>query len=171
MIELKAHVDDLEVLRKKLTRLGAEYIGIFHQKDHYFEVPEGRLKLREIKENDNLELIYYEREDIAGPKKDDAFILKIQEAEDFKKILEKILTPLIIVKKVREIYCLQETQIHLDVVENLGKFIEFERQSSKSSDSFEKDKRILEKLMLSLDIYAENLQELSYSELILLNRK
>jgi adenylate cyclase class 2 len=170
MVELKANVDDLEVIRKKLNILGAEFIGLFHQKDQYFKVPEGRLKLREVEETNTLELIYYERENISGPKKDDAFILKVQEAEEFKKILEMILTPLILVKKVREIYRFQETQIHLDEVKSLGKFVEFERQSSKSSDSFEKDKKVLEKLMKDLDISTENLQVMSYSELLLNNK-
>lgn len=166
MVELKAHVDDLEVLRKKLTRLGAEYIGTFHQKDQYFEVPEGRLKLREVEENNTLELIYYEREDISGPKKDDAFILKVQETEEFKKILEKILTPLIMVRKVREIYLLQKTQIHLDIVEYLGKFIEFERQIDEDPTKSKNSQKILENLMEKLEISKNSLESLSYSDLI-----
>lgn len=165
MVELKAKVDDHEVLRKKLTLLGAKYVGTFQQKDKYFEVPEGRLKLREVKNNDFLELIYYKRENIAGPKKDDAFILKVHEAEEFKKILEKILTPLIIIKKVREIYCLQKTQIHLDVVEGLGKFVEFEIHVNENSVKSENGHNILENLMNQLEISSENLESLSYSDL------
>ncbi|MEJ2280446.1 MAG: class IV adenylate cyclase [Candidatus Bathyarchaeota archaeon] len=165
MVELKAHIDDLEVVRKKLTTLGAKYIGTLHQKDQYFEVPEGRLKLREVEENNTLELIYYQREDIAGPKKDDAFILKVQEAEEFKEILEKILTPLILVKKVREIYHLQGTQIHLDIVEGLGKFVEFERQIS-DTDKTENGRKILENLMDQLQISSGNLESLSYCDLV-----
>lgn len=166
MVELKARVNDHEILREKLTILGAKYVGTFQQKDQYFEVPEGRLKLREIKDNNTLELIYYEREDIAGPKKDHAFILKVKEAEDFKKILEKILTPLTIIKKVREIYYLQGTQIHLDVVESLGNFIEFERHVKEDSNKDENGHKILEILMKQLDISSDNLETLSYSDLV-----
>ncbi|MQY62521.1 class IV adenylate cyclase [archaeon] len=166
MVELKARVGDHEFLRKKLSALGAEYTGTFQQSDLYFKVPEGRLKLREVENNGNVELIYYERENIAGPKSDDAFILKVQEPEDLKKILKKILTPLIVIEKVREIYQYQGTQIHLDTVKKLGKFIEFERQTADDPKSIEKDQQILEKLMEKLEINPSNLETLSYSDLV-----
>ncbi len=166
MVELKARVGDHEFLRKKLSALGAEYTGTFQQSDLYFKVPEGRLKFREVENNGNVELIYYERENIAGPKSDDAFILKVQEPEDLKKILKKILTPLIVIEKVREIYQYQGTQIHLDTVKKLGKFIEFERQTADDPKSIEKDQQILEKLMEKLEINPSNLETLSYSDLV-----
>ena len=165
MLELKARVGDHEFLRKKLSALGAQYVGTFRQKDLYFKVPEGRLKLREVKDDRTVELIYYERENIRGPKRDDAFILKIKEPEDLKKILKKILTPLIVVEKVREIYNYQGTQIHLDTVKKLGKFVEFERQTSDDPKGVEKDRGILEKLMKKLEIEPSNLETLSYSDL------
>ena len=94
MVELKARVGDHELLRQKLAALDAEHVGTFHQSDLYFRVPEGRLKLREVEGDSTVELIYYERENIAGPKSDDAFILRVQEPGELKKILEKILSPL-----------------------------------------------------------------------------
>ena len=165
MVELKAEVDDHDFLRKKLSALGAEYTGTFQQSDLYFRVPEGRLKLRTVKDENKAELIYYERENIAGPKSDDAFILRVQEPEDLKKVLKKILAPLTVIEKVREIYQYQGTQIHLDTVKQLGKFIEFERQTSDDSKSIEKDRRILERLMEKLEINLSNLEALSYSDL------
>jgi adenylate cyclase class 2 len=166
MVELKAKVDDHDFLRKKLKTLGAEYTGSFQQLDLYFKVPEGRLKLRTVKGDSKAELIYYEREDIAGPKSDDAFILRVEEPEDLKKIHEKILTPFKVVEKVREIYQYQGTQIHLDVVKKLGKFIEFERQTSDDSGVAEKDRLILQKLMKTLEINPNNLETSSYSDLV-----
>jgi adenylate cyclase class 2 len=166
MIELKVRVDDHDFLRKKLSALGAEYVGTFQQTDVYFKVPEGRLKLREVKDNRTAELIYYERENIAGPKRDDAFILRVQEPEDLKKILKKILTPLTMIEKVREIYRYHRTQIHLDTVKKLGKFIEFERQTSENPKMVKKDQLILEKLMEKLEIEQSDLETLSYSDLI-----
>ncbi len=163
MVELKARVDDHDFLRKKLSALGAEYTGTFQQSDLYFRVPEGRLKLRTVKDDNKAELIYYERESIAGPKSDDAFILRVQEPEDLKKVLKKILAPLTVIEKVREIYQYQGTQIHLDTVKQLGKFIEFERQTS--DENIGKDRRILERLMEKLEINPNNLETLSYSDL------
>lgn len=166
MVELKARVDDHDFLRKKLSALRAKYAGTFQQTDIYFKVPEGRLKLREVKDDSTAELIYYERENIAGPKRDDAFILRVQEPEELKKILKKILTLLIVIEKVREIYRYRGTQIHLDTVKKLGKFIEFERQTSDDPKRIEKDRLILEKLMEKLKIDPSNLESLSYSDLI-----
>jgi len=166
MIELKARVGNHEFLRKKLSALGAEYLGTFHQSDLYFKVPEGRLKLREVKNAGTVELIYYERENIAGPKSDDAFILRIQEPQELKKILKKILATLILVVKVREIYNYQGTQIHLDTVKKLGKFIEFERQTADSPKRIKEDRVILEELIEKLEIGQSNLETLSYSDLI-----
>jgi adenylate cyclase class 2 len=163
MVELKARVDDHDFLRKKLSALGAEYAGTFQQSDLYFRVPEGRLKLRTVNGDNKAELIYYNREDILGPKSDDALILRVQEPEDLKKILKKILAPLTVIEKVREIYHYQGTQIHLDTVKKLGKFIEFERQTS--DENIGKDRRILEKLMEKLEINPSNLETLSYSDL------
>ena len=83
MVELKARTKDHEKLRKKLSELGSKHVGTFHQIDVYFEVPEGRLKLREVEDSNNAELIYYERENIAGPKQDEAFLLKVQGLSPF----------------------------------------------------------------------------------------
>jgi adenylate cyclase class 2 len=166
MIELKARVDNHQFLRKKLSSLKAQYVGTSRQKDLYFKVPEGRLKLREVENDRVAELIYYERENIKGPKRDDTFILRIREPEDLKRVLKKILVPLVVVEKVREIYQFQGTQIHLDTVEKLGKFIEFERRTSDDSEDIEKDRRILEVMMDQLELDPHNLESLSYSDLL-----
>lgn len=166
MVELKAKVDDHKPLRKKLSSLGAHHIGTFRQTDRYFKVPEGRLKLREVEGNRTAELIYYERDNILGPKRDEAFIFRIQEPENLKKILKKILAPLTRIEKVREIYRYHGTQIHLDTVKNIGKFVEFERRTSGDSKTVEKDQLILKKLMAKLEIDPNNLETLSYSDLI-----
>lgn len=166
MVELKSRVKDHNFFRKEISALGATHVGTFQQNDIYFKVPEGRLKLREVKDDSTGELIYYERENIAGPKSDDIFILRVQEPQELKKILKKILTPLVIIEKVREIYRYEGTQIHLDTVKKLGKFIEFERQTTDDPNRIEKDILILEKLMEKLKIDSDNLESQSYSDLI-----
>ena len=166
MVELKAKVDDYQYARKKLSTLGAQCIGTFRQTDLYFKVPEGRLKLREVEGEHTAQLIYYERENIPGPKTDKAFILIIHEPEDLKNILKKILTPLTLVEKVREIYRYQGTQIHLDNVKKLGKFVEFERQISDDPKAIRNDREILEGLIDVLEIDSNNLEAFSYSDLL-----
>jgi len=166
IMELKAKVHDLEVVRRRLTRLGALHVGTFRQIDVYFNALEGRLKLREVEGKNNAELIYYERENIAGPKRSNVFILKIQDPKVFKNLLKRLLKTSAIVEKIREIYRYQGTQIHLDTVEKLGNFVEFERKTAAGERATKKNQRILEKLMEKLGINSESLEKLSYSDLI-----
>ena len=166
IMELKAKVHDLEVIRKRLTCLGASKVGTFRQIDVYFNVVEGRLKLREVEGNSNAELIYYERENVAGPKRSNVFILKIQDPRVFKNLLRRLLKTSAIVGKVREVFRYQGTQIHLDTVEKLGNFVEFERKTPAGELATKKNQRILEELMEKLGISPESLEKLSYSDLI-----
>jgi len=173
LVELKAKVDDLDVVKRKLTSLGAHYMGTFRQNDVYFNVPEGRLKQREVEGSKEAELVYYERENIVGPKRSDVFIMKIQEPAVFKILLEKLLKTRAIVEKVREIYQYQGTllaskrryvKIHLDKVKELGMFVEFEMKTS--DQTVERDRQILWNLMDELGIKPEQLERLSYVDLI-----
>jgi len=173
LVELKAKVDDLDVVKRKLTTLGVHYMRTFRQNDVYFNVPEGRLKLREVEGSKEAELVYYERENIVGPKRSDVFIMKIQEPAVFKILLEKLLKTRAIVEKVREIYQYQGTllaskrryvKIHLDKVKELGMFVEFEMKTSDQTG--ERDRQILWNLMDELGIKPEQLERLSYVDLI-----
>ncbi len=165
MLELKARVDDQEIFRRKLTSLKAQYMGMFRQDDVYFEVPKGRLKLREIK-GKQTELIYYEREDVANPKLDAVCILKIQEPASLKTLIKRLLKTRATVKKTREIYQYQGTLIHLDVVENLGTFIEFERKTSSDAQTISRNRQVLKNLIEKLEIKSKNLEKLSYGDLV-----
>ncbi|MFT5647501.1 MAG: adenylate cyclase class 2, partial [Aureispira sp.] len=65
-VEIKAKCADIKVLEKILLEHQADYKGLDHQIDTYFNVPNGRLKLRE----GNIEnaLIHYDRGNQAKPK-------------------------------------------------------------------------------------------------------
>ena len=167
LVELKARVDNLNIIRKKLTNLGAQYIQTCRQIDLYFEVPKGWLKLREVEGESVTKLIYYEREKVAGPKRSDVYIVKVEKAEFLKVLLKKILQTRIVVDKVREIYQLEGTQIHLDAVKKLGTFVEFERETSADRDVSLRDLKILEELKGKLGISSDNLERASYSDIIL----
>ena len=166
LIELKAKVNDLGIMREKLTKLRAESIGTFRQTDFYFATPNGRLKLREVGGEDEAMLVYYERKDIAGPKRSDVFILEISEPAAFKTLLNKILKVKATVEKTREIYQYQGTQIHLDTVKKLGAFIEFEKETSTAPQAISQTKQALKKLMEELGINLNELEKLSYGDLV-----
>ena len=162
IIELKAKLNDLESAREKLMQLQAKKIGAFHQIDTYYVVPKGRLKLREVEGKDDAELIYYERGDVATPRCSSVFLLRIPQHHTFKKIAMKILETKVVVDKVREIYNFQGTQIHLDKVQNLGFFIEFERVTSKNTE--QQDMFEVENLVRKFNLDPEDLLAVSYSD-------
>jgi len=166
LIELKAKVNDLGIIREKLTKLGAESTGIFRQTDFYFDTPKGRLKLREVEGKDEAMLVYYERKDEKGPKRSSVFILEIREPTVFKTLLNKILEIKATVDKIREIHRYQGTQIHLDTVKELGTFIEFEKETHNNPQAISQSKQALEKLMEKLGINSNELEKLSYGDLI-----
>jgi predicted adenylyl cyclase CyaB len=165
LIELKARADSLEDFRKKLKAMGARHVGTFRQIDTYFEVPKGRLKLRETEGRTNIGLVYYEREDVPGPKRSKVFILEI--GQPLKRFLESVLKKKVAIDKKREIYRYKGTQIHLDTVKKLGTFIEFERKTKNTPEAIRKDQKTLEDLMETLGISAEDLLKDSYSDIAL----
>jgi adenylate cyclase class IV len=59
-IELKARCPDLNAAREAARRLGAEFAGTLEQRDTYFVVPHGRLKLRQTAGH-GAELVAYAR--------------------------------------------------------------------------------------------------------------
>lgn len=124
-IEIKARVASLEPLRDFLIAQKARYVGTDHQKDTYFNVPEGRLKLRE----GNIEqaLIFYRRNDQAGPKKSEVMLHAItKEDASLVAMLKNALPTEVVVEKTREIYFIGNVKFHLDMVEGLGTFAEIE---------------------------------------------
>jgi len=68
----------------------------------------------------------------------------------------------VIIDKEREIYIYKGTQIHLDTVQNLGTFIEFERRTTNINNDY----RVLEELIKSLHIKNPDLIQGSYSDLL-----
>jgi adenylate cyclase class 2 len=164
--EFKARVESLEVIRRKLRDMSAHFVGAFHQVDTFFNVPKGRLKLRSVEGKEKGTLIYYEREDIRGSKRSKALIIEVSRPDLFRSFFQQVLGEKVVIDKRREIYVHKGTQIHLDTVENLGAFVEFERKSVE----FTKDSKIFENLAKKLEIKNEDRLESSYSDIALKNR-
>src|SRR5216117_237197 len=101
-IEIKAKCDDPGFIRNYLLSNGAEFKGVDEQTDTYFNVLNGRLKLREGNIENNL--IYYKRDDQPGPKNSHFHLVKIVDANSLKKVLIISMGIKVVVKKKREIY-------------------------------------------------------------------
>ena len=161
LIEIKARVGSLGPIREKILSWGNVLQGTYLQTDTYFNTASDRLKMREVEGEPTAMLIYYDREDIPDPKQSDILIVETGEPETLKAILGRSIGVKVTVEKTREIYQHQGTQVHLDEVEDLGTFIEFERPVT----DLPEDRRVLEALMEELNIEAGDLVTVSYSDL------
>jgi predicted adenylyl cyclase CyaB len=163
-IEIKARTSRLDEIRETLKTCGAEFKGTDHQVDTYFKVNQGRLKLRE----GNIEnhLIYYEREDIAAPKKSVVILHKNIPGSNLKEILTVSLGVLAVVDKRREIYFIENVKFHLDDVFGLGSFIEIE---AIDLDSVLGEKKLFKQCNYYINLFGltkEDMITSSYSDLL-----
>jgi adenylate cyclase, class 2 len=164
-IEIKARSNNHNTIREILKSKNADFKGIDHQIDTYFNVNDGRLKLREGKIENHL--IYYQRENKEGPKQSDVILFKSDPESSLKEILTKSLGILVVIDKKREIYFIDNVKFHIDVVEELGTFIEIE--AIDNDGVIGKDK-LLEQCKFFLDLFKipqEDLISVSYSDLLL----
>jgi len=162
-LEVKAKCVSRDLTIQNLVELGAKREKKMHQIDTYFNVPEGRLKLRE-EGLDFASLIYYHRSDMAESCYSDYHICQIQDLDSFKLILSNALGTKVIVEKTRDLWRFGNTRIHLDHVSGLGDFIELEtvlRNQTKASAWLEHDH-----VKDTLKIVEETLVPVSYSDLL-----
>ena len=164
-IEIKARYADLDKGRLIARDIGAAFEGTDNQVDTYFRTPNGLLKLRETSLGED-HLIYYEREKTRDPKVSDYDIYPVRDATALKKILRAALTVLVEVRKVRDIFILDNTRIHLDRVEGLGTFIEFEAVMNAGQPHASGEKKVRELLKL-FEVPQDALIGGSYSDLLL----
>jgi predicted adenylyl cyclase CyaB len=164
-IEIKARCDDPGFVRKYLNSKQAEFKGIDNQVDTYFNVADGRLKLRE----GNIEnsLIYYERKDDHGAKESNFQLVSIPDAKTLKEILSKTLGIKIIVEKKREIYFIENVKFHIDEIAGLGSFVEIEASDLYRDISKSELQRQCYFYLRELKIKNESLIPVSYSDMLL----
>jgi len=165
-VEAKAKATNLQSCRTLLRRMGGKRVGSFRQLDTYFAVPKGRLKIRESDRRGSL-LVYYVRENIRGPKISDVYLAPLSDAKAVKTILSQVLGVGCVVKKKREIFRLRGIQVHLDHVEGLGSFIEFEKMVAADALSTARARKQLDALLRKLGVPQRNLQRASYRELLM----
>ena len=164
-VEIKAGCSNTERIRKYLLDNNADFKGTDLQTDTYFNVHNGRLKLREGNIENNL--IYYERSDQAGPKSSDFILTKIPDARNLKESLSKAAGIKTVVKKKREIYYIDNVKFHIDEVESLGSFIEIEAGNINADLSKDELQQQCEFYMQQFGIKDEDLIRVSYSDMLL----
>ncbi|MBK6826381.1 MAG: class IV adenylate cyclase [Chitinophagaceae bacterium] len=164
-IEIKAHCSDTSKVRNYLLTNNAELRGTDHQTDTYFNVSNGRLKLREgVIENN---LIFYERNNQAGPKQSNFSLVKVEDATGLKASLIAALGQKVVVKKQREIWYIDNVKFHIDEVPGLGSFIEIEAGNLLADLSREQLQEQCDFYMNAFGVNAEDLIAISYSDMLL----
>lgn len=167
-IEIKARSGNQKEIKEILKFKNADFKGIDHQIDTYFKVKNGRLKLREGEIENHL--IHYQRENKDGPKQSNVLLFKTDPESSLKEILTKALGVLIVVDKKREIFFIDNVKFHIDVVKNLGTFIEIEAIDQDGSIGKEKLLKQCKNFVQLFKIKQDDLISVSYSDLLLQNK-
>jgi adenylate cyclase class 2 len=164
-VEIKAKCENPQKILEVLRSFNADDKGIDHQIDTYFNVPEGRLKLRE----GNIEnsLIFYKRNNQAGPKQSHVTMTVLPPKTDTKSVLADAYGIKVEVDKKRHILFVDNVKFHIDDVEKLGSFCEIEAIDERGTIGSEKLLEQCEKFMELFGIKKEHLVECSYSDLLL----
>ena len=164
-VEIKARCADPSFVRNYLVNNKAEFKGTDNQTDTYFDVSNGRLKLREGNIENNL--IFYNRNNLAGPKSSHFHLVKIEDAKSLKEVLTKSCGVKMIVKKRREIYYIENVKFHIDEIPGLGNFVEIEAGNVLAEKSKEELQYQCEYYLNEFGIKEEDLVAESYSDLLI----
>jgi predicted adenylyl cyclase CyaB len=168
-IELKARDADPQRSLAVCESLGAENRGVLVQRDTYFHVAHGRLKLRE-EEGAAAQLIAYERADTAGERTSHYRLIDVDEPAELRAALATTLEVKAVVAKERRLFLWEgSVRIHLDAVEGLGSFIELEAVASDGSD-LSREKAQVKSLRETFEIDDADVIGESYCDLALAKR-
>jgi homotetrameric cytidine deaminase len=157
-VELKAVDPDPDRTLSLALALGASDEGVIVQRDTYFHVASGRLKLRE-EEPGEAHLIAYSRPDDPAVRVSSYRVLPA--AEGTLAALSETLGVDVVVEKRRHLLLWETVRIHLDEIAGLGSFLELEAVAEPDSD-LSRERAQVEHLIAELQI--GELREGSYAD-------
>ncbi len=132
-IELKATDPDPSASLAICLALGAEDHGTIAQRDTYFDVRHGGLKLRE-EQPGTPHLIQFERASEPQQRESRYRIIEVSDGAVLRAAFAAAIGIRGVVVKRRHLLLWQSVRIHLDEVEQLGTFIELEAVAPADSD-------------------------------------
>lgn len=163
-IEIKAQIEDVQALATKVMAIADEGPIEIAQDDTFFRCDSGRLKLRAFS-NGSGELIYYRRANQCGPK--ESFYLRAPTSapDTLRDLLSLAYGESGRVKKLRTLFLVGRTRVHLDKVEQHGDFLELEVVLA---DGEPADAGICEarRLMETLDVKPHQLIDDAYVDMV-----
>lgn len=163
-IEIKAHIESVQLLSPKAEAIANEGPIEIVQDDTFFHCENGRMKLRAFSEEDG-ELIFYRRANQQGPK--ESFYLRSPTSSPgtLREALSQAYGQAGRVQKHRTLFLVGRTRIHLDQVKGLGHFLELE-VVLKEGESVELGIREAHTLMAQLGVEESQLVEGAYVDLL-----
>ncbi len=160
-VKLNSHKAIKEILKSNKILLKEVLI----QKDIYYKVDKGILKLR-IEDNAKT-LIFYDRNEKSKKRWSDYHLLDLSSV-DANTFLKRFLDVMVIVKKKRKLFLYKSTRIHLDFVQGLGYFLELETKVTKGLNDAEKRFNYLLDL---LELRSKKEIRASYKDLLMAKKK
>jgi adenylate cyclase class IV len=162
-IELKARDPDPSASLEVCRTLGAEDRGEIAQRDTYFAVAHGGLKLRE-EQPGHPHLIQFQRASEPWERESRYRIIEVSDGVTLCAALAAAIGICGVVAKRRHLLLWQSVRIHLDEVEQLGTFIELEAVVAPPDSDLTHERRLVAELRDALGITDERLVALGYAE-------
>jgi predicted adenylyl cyclase CyaB len=162
-LEAKFKLYDLERARKQAEGIKYEFKATLVQRDTFFRVREGKLKLRE--EESGAWMVFYGRQDSQDLKLSSYEIVPIPEPEKTRSMMTQALGAIATVKKTRILMMRDHVRLHLDRVDGLGEFGEIEAVLGEHDDP-ERSRPAVNELLSALDVNRNNLIAASYFEML-----
>lgn len=163
-VEIKARVSSIEALLPRVRALAQHGPESISQDDTFFACATGRLKLRVFADGRG-ELIAYERPDAAGPKTSDYRITPVADPDSLRATLARALGVTGRVIKLRTLFLIGRTRVHLDRVEGLGDWLELEVVLAEGERA-ERGVAEAQALLASLQVDATQLVSGAYVDLL-----
>lgn len=165
-VEIKARLRNGDLGRIRAVALARSTAApeTIRQRDTFYRVTTGRLKLREFADG-SAELIAYERPDQTGPKASRYVVSPCAEPALLNEALTRSLGVRGVVEKQREVIHVGQTRVHLDDVARLGHFLELE-VVLEESQSIAAGEAVAAEWMDRLGLDARTLVEGAYIDLL-----
>jgi predicted adenylyl cyclase CyaB len=163
-IEIKTVLKNRAAAEATAARLSNAGPITIHQQDVFFRCDGARLKLRLLGPGEG-ELIRYERPDVPDTRRSHYQIARTADPEVLLNILTETLGRIGEVRKIRTLYLIGQTRVHLDQVQGLGDFLELE-VVLRPDQSDDDGKRIAAALLSEFGIETQQLVGEAYVDLL-----
>ncbi|MGD9891902.1 MAG: class IV adenylate cyclase [Dehalococcoidia bacterium] len=160
-LERKTPLNDVRRAEAALRALGATDAGILVQRDTYFRVATGRLKLREMPER--AELIAYDRDESSTEMLSRYTVTPVDQPSATREALAAHYGIRGVVEKSRSLWLYKNGRIHLDHVGGLGAFLEIEVVDPRTPAE---GRALMNELVVALSLDLGSAVQASYIDLL-----